>query len=389
MRDAPRWPGVALLVAGLFAAQGCTSFDTAAAEFDDVARLNESDEWPEEVDYRTDPRRFPWVIRQLDGVGSGFVFRRILGAVPIRTEVENPAALVRECMSVLSTVTNEDLALCAVAGRRLLWVAELDNEHPLNQSLAIGGVEQVMSVLGFNPVSMELPDPAVMTPAMIDSWIEALNDGWPGTRDGESLAEDKRAGYVDALRQLTQLPLGSGDRQRALIGALGKGLRLEWDPELILPTHDALRRALYHGLCMGLRRGLTSESALVRETSIRAYHHLGGADSVPHLLALIAKPTTAVSEGLNRYDEDRFVRMALVNICGQLDRERATRSERDGPAAVEFLYETLFADPDAGMRTIALEALARCLGRPIDFDRRWAERWWIEDYVPNRAAAQR
>lgn len=382
------WVGLWAAV-GSFALIGCTSVKSAVVEFDSVSRLDEAEEWPDEADYRPDPKRYPWVVRQLDGIGSGFLYRRILDIEPARTAVDNPAEMVRECIDVLAGATARDLAVCAVAARRLLWVAEVDVNQPLNQTLALGGVEQLMFALEFDPLAMQLPDSESMPPKAVDRWVATLDAGWPGNREGIALPEDQQADYLDALQKLTRLPLASGARQRALIGALDKGLRLEQDPALVQASDGALRRALYHGMAMGLRRGLSSESARVRETAIRAVHRLGGNDSVAYILGLIAKPSTSLSSGVNRYDEDRFVRLALVSMCGQLNRERAVATSAGGPAPVEFLYETFFADPDAGLKTIALEALARCLERPVSFDPEWAVRWWTDDYVPNRGAAKR
>ena len=366
----------------------CTTFGTAVAEFDSVSGLDETQEWPDEIAYRHDPKRYPWLVRKLDGIGSGWLFREVFAVEPVLTDLDNPSGLARECIEVISLTETNDLNTCAVASRRLLWVAELDGEQPLNQAVAVGGIEQVIFALGFDPLAMQLPDPERMTRQKVDAWVAMLETGWPGTRDGVPLSEEESTRYIEALEELTRLPLVSGPRQRALIGALDKGLLLETDPKLVQTTRRALRRALYHGLTMGLRRALSADSPRVRETAIRALHRLGGNDSMAYILGLIAKPSSAASRGLNRYDEDRFVRLALVGMCGQLNRERAMATSGNGPAPVEFLYETFFGDPDEGLRTVALEALARCLERPVDFDPDWAERWWTDDYVPNRRSVQ-
>ena len=377
--------GLAAAVFGCaLGAGGCTTFTTAVTEFDSVARIEGTEQWPEEVDYRHDPKRYSWFARKTDGIGSGWLLRDVFHVEPTPTEVDNPSGLARECVEVMGDKGVGDLNRIALATRRLLWVAELDVEHPLNQALALGGIEILMAALGFDPNDMQLPDPEIMTRAKVDAWVNTLDSGWPGSRPGTALVEPERSEYLVALESLTQLPLVSGRRQRALIGALDKGLMLEHDESLVEPSREALRKALYHGMSLGIRRALSSESPLVREAAIRALHQLGGIDSMPKVLELVAKPSSAAARGINRYDEDRFVRLTLVRMCGQLDRERALQSSGNGPAAVELLYETFFADPDEGLRTMALQALAQVLERDVNFEPGWAERWWSDDYVPNR-----
>lgn len=362
----------------------CTTFNTAVVEFDSVSRIEGSEQWPEEVDYRQDPKRYSWLARQTDGIGSGWLLRNVFEVEPAPTEVDNPSGLARQCVEVMGDKGETDLNTIARATRRLLWVAELDVEHPLNQALALVGIENLMLFLGFDANDMQLPDPEVMTREKVDAWVNTLDQGWPGARQGAPLPEPQRSEYVAALEHLTQLPLVSGRRQRALIGALDKGLELEDDPTLIEPSREALRKALFHGMSLGIRRALSSGSPGVREAGISALHRLGGADSVPKVLELVAKPSSSAARGINRYDEDPFVRLSLVRICGQLDKKRAMQSSGNGPAPVELLYEIFFADPDEGLRTMALQGLAQVLERDVDFEPGWAERWWSDDYVPNR-----
>ena len=42
---------------------------------------------------------------------------------------------------------------------------------------------------------------------------------------------------------------------------------------------------------------------------------------------------------------------------------------------VDFLYDTVVADDDAGLRQVALEGLALCLQRPVSFDEAWPTTW--------------
>jgi len=364
----------------------CTSFGLATSEFDAVAGLEDDKAWPDELTYRHDPLRYPWVYRQLDALGFGAIFRVILRVGRTAHDVENPSGFARERLWIMVDRAAGDLHATAMAVRRLLLVAELDEAQPMNQAVAVLGLGRLMESLDLDPMQMRFPDPSITTQAMVEAWISRLDEGWPLKRSGPRLPPDQREAYLSALASIVQLPHPSAAGQRGLIGALDRLNELEADPTLRSAARDALSRALFHGLSMGLWRALFASSARVRESAIRALHRLGGSESVPVILAWIAKPSSVAARGVNRYDDDKYVRLALVRMCGQLGTERALTASGTGPAPAEFLYETFFDDPDPGLRTVALEALAFCLRRDVSFDRKWAESWWSEDYVPHRGA---
>ncbi len=370
----------------------CVSYDVTLAEFDSVSRIADDETWPTAADYRADPERYSWMVRRLLSSGLSGLIPKALKVKPKPSVQENPTGFARESFLWLADSTDGDLRRIGQVSARLLWVAELDTEQPYNQAIAVRGVGRMMAELEFDPLQMRLPDPTITTEDRVSGWLETLNEGWPDKRKGAPLPEAKRGPYIAALDAITELPLPTAsptsqrevgaEDQRAIIRALNQGLLLERDPELIEPTRRALLRALFHGLSMGLHRALYDPSARVREAAIESIHSLGGGESVPFLLALIARRSGV--DPSSRYDEDRFVRLTLVRLCGQLGPNLAMKSYGNGPTAVELLYETFFSDPELGTRKIALQALAQCLGRPIDFDGEWAETWWRDDYVPNR-----
>lgn len=375
----------ATLACALVAAGACTPFDVAQAEFDAVAGLESETSWPAEVDYDDKPMRPPWGVRAGSSIGLGFLFRILPEFERSPYQLENPSEFARSQLATM-VARADNVTEIAETARRLLWVAELDVEQPLNQALGLRGITHLMELLGMDPTGMRPTDPNIMTRDQLESWEAILEKSWPATRPGAVLPDEDRADYLAALQGITSLPHPSSAEQRVLIGALERFSAMETDPALVEPTRQALFDAMYHGLSMGLLRGLYSRAARVREVAIHSLHRLSGPDSVPFVLALITKPSSVTARGNNRYDDDVFVRLALVRLCGQLDPERALASWGTGPAPAEFLYETLFADPDQGLRAVALEALARCLDQPISTDSAWAERWWRNEYVPNRGA---
>ncbi len=362
---------------------GCTSFQTALAEFDSVTQREGAEAEPERLVYAPAPQRYPWLVRQLDGLGVDFLVRTAFQVERSPSPVDNPLEFARERVQIVVAKARGDLPRTALAADRALWVAQVGGDQPLAQAQAVDGIAALLTDLGFDPLALQLPDPTATTETRVAAWLEALRGGWPDQR-GASFDGERRTAYAAALAALGERPLPDAADQRALIRALGRGVALERDPELVGPTQEALRRALFHGLALGLRSALFAPAPVVREAAILAFRRLGGVAAVPFVLALVAKAPAAVPSGINRFDDDRHVRLMLVGLCGQLRGDAALRGVGGGPAPIEYLYETCSADADSGLRLVALEALARALGRPIVFEGQWAERWWQDDYVPNR-----
>ena len=384
MRERRRPAAALWALLGLgWAAAACTSYRRELAEFDSVTRIDAGESWPDAADYRSDPARLSWVARRIAWLGPGDMVLDSLGVEPAPSEIENPSGFARTSAQWLTDFAVGDLDRTAEVAPRLLWMLDADEVQPMNQASALVGLERLVEPLGFVPSMMRVPDPDEMSEERVAAWLATLQQHWPTNRDGP-LEGEARAAYLDALVRMTALPQVAAADRRTLIVALDRGLANERDDELYDATRGALLRALFHGTAMGLRGSLRSEAALVREAAISALHRLGGADAVPLLLALVVKPPEAAA--LNRFDDDPFVRMTLVRICAQLDRERAMVSVGPGPAPVELLYEISSLDTLPNLRQAALEGLALVLERPVELEGDWAEAWWRDEYVPRRAA---
>lgn len=371
------------LSAGVLAvAAACTTFPTALAEFDSVSRRESAEVEPESIDYIDEPRRMPWALRQIEGLGVDNVLANVLGIDPEPTPVENPSGFARERLRILVERCGDDLDRNAAVAARALWVADLDS-YPLNQIEAIKAIGSLLERQGMNPLQAPKPDPERITHAAVTAWLQTIETGWPGARPQSSLPPEQRAAYARALAEITELPLPSPVEQRALVRAMRRGYQLENDRALQGPALAALRAAMFHALSAGLLRALESPHPDVREAVMRTARRLGGAPAVAFVLARIAKPSSIARDPVERFDAAPQVRRTLVRMCGQLSEQQARESHEGGPAAVEFLFETVSGDPDEGLRLIALEALAHCLGRPVSFDVRWAREWWL-GYVTGR-----
>ncbi|MEM7199319.1 MAG: hypothetical protein AAF628_03575 [Planctomycetota bacterium] len=374
-----------LLLALLWLPVSCMTFGTALQEFDSVTGREGIEGEPDQLEYDSAPKRFPWLVRQLDGLVVDRLLRDTLGAGPQPTPVENPREFARERLNVLIDRAGSDLQQTAIAADRALWIAELGGQQPLSQCVAVRGIAKLLARLAVDPIDAAAPDPKIATEERVAGWLAGLQQGWPDQRPSATLTGEDRASYERALTDISERALPDAANRRGLILALATAATLEQDSELRERTREATLLALFHGLSLGLRAALYDPAGAVRQTAISAFRRLSGPRAVPFVLALMSKSTATVPRGMNRFDDDRQTRLLLVRMCGQLRGEPAAASMGGGPAPVEFLYETAVADEDTGLRATALEALAYCLEREPSFDPEWAERWWHDDYVPNRS----
>jgi hypothetical protein len=165
-------------------------------------------------------------------------------------------------------------------------------------------------------------------------------------------------------------------------------VRVEPDAGLRATTEAALRVALRHLLqwtVVEAMQGTDKRLAEVRLAAIHILHREGSADAVPLILALmvVTKEEFRAANG-EHFDDDLYVRLTLVHLCGQLDEARARqkvrlpgRAEWEAVAPIEFLA-TQALNEQAKWATVAQEALCRCLGRPIDQDTDTLRAWYTE-----------
>lgn len=381
-RDRVRWLGLGAAIL-MVSAGGCTSFESAVADFDAVTRRGGQTEEPQQIDYDFAPRMMPWFVRKLSGTFVDRVLTSMFTVEPTPVQVENPVGLARDAIEVLAEKAGDRLDRIALATDRLLWVLEFGGGQPLNQRIAIRGLADFAHRLGIDPTRVPPPEPDAMPADDVQRWLATIEKLWPPERAG-ALTPEQRASYSSAVAALVKGPLPGTRDQRALVGLLGRALQLENDPELVPKVRDALLAALADAISLGLRAALFAPSPRVREASMQAFYRLGGPPALAWLLAVVSDPPSRSRPGGARFDDDSFVRLRLARMCGQLGGDDARRHVGTGPAPIEYLYETAISDEDDGLRLVALEALARSLRRPVDFDPAWAEQWWHDEYVPRR-----
>ena len=365
------------LLALALAMPACTHFDYVVGEFDSATNLSLQRGEPEKLAYQDQPKRWPWMIRSLGGSGLDWAIAWLFGIEPSPQSVDNPSGYVRERLMVLADQATGDLVMTAHAASRLLWIAEEDQVHALNQVTAIARVARMMKDLGLDPLHRPPPDDdSTRSRAEYLADRRLLAAAWPSRRP-DGLSAEQRQAYLSALFRLTEKPTAEGRQGRDLLRDLAYRVVLEGDAELRSATELALRESLANEFAQGIHRGLRSTSPEVREAATLALYELSGPQAVPFCLAVLHDRSRSGVE----FDPSPELRRTLIRICGQLRGEvlyqtAAMASGQEGPMPIRYLYETARDDREEGLRSIALEAMALSLGRPIDFDQDWADEWW-------------
>jgi hypothetical protein len=393
MHDGASALRVCAAVAAALSLVGCSvanlSYAEVVGELDSVVRFEGTGNARRLV-YQDEPLVSPWYLRFTLFYPLRPVLRGILGGRPSPSKVVNPSGHARELVAVLGDKAGSDLQACAHALQRLVPIAELD-ASPLNRVTALDAMSCVAGSLRLPLLGeMVAPEAWPAVPTQEAEWIAALRDSRPAVRPPELplLEAPARRRYADAIAGLSRRPLAAPGQRLALVQELGDALAGERDPELVEPTAAALRAALGHCLRWTVIDALQGQEPALADVRLQAaaiLHRDGGPDAVPTILALMAASPEQVREGVPRFDPHPLVLLRLVHMCGQLDAERAARSVRlpgraawEPVAPLDFLADLVLRGTArwSGLRTVAHEALCRCLGRPVDYELEWVERWY-------------
>jgi len=160
----------------------------------------------------------------------------------------------------------------------------------------------------------------------------------------------------------------------ATLHALSRAERDEADDELARATTVALRETIANDLSRTLVGMLRSPDVRQREAAARALYRVAGSHSLPLILSALSRSEA----GIHQYPPITRERRAILRLCSQTGGNVLFTRIGGGPRPIEFVYETASRDDDEGLRLLALETMARCLGRAISFDPKWADAWWRE-----------
>lgn len=387
--------GLLLGAAGLLLGGGCSVANMTHAEvlreLDSFVRVEGTPPQRQMV-YLDQGEVMPWYMRFTLFYPLRPLLRVVPGGAPAPTELANPPGHARELMHVIGHKAGAGLLRCADTTLRLVPVVELDGST-LNRIAALRAVETMTIALDLS-VACDLTeaDAWPTTSPREAEWIAAFRAGRPAARALAQADWDPQAArtYREALLGLSARPMAQSAQRLALVAELADALREETESELREPTAAALRGALHHCLRWTVIDAMAGQSPALVELRLLAasiLHRQGGVDSVPMVLALMAATAEQVRDGMPRFDPDPYVRRRLIHLCGQLDARRAAVSVRlprmaawEPIAPIDFLAEVILKEDPyySGLRTVAQEALCRCLGRPIDYDLEWVRVWYAE-----------
>ncbi len=351
---------LSLLVLLCLGSVGCVSFESAVREFDILAGIDGDEEWPTRLDYEDNAKNWAIALQEVDEEIDDWA-------------LENPSGFARDRFVALVRKSRGDLDMMARAAARTLLVLQLDDNR-LTRLEAIDGMGEILSDLQADPLEhmWMQTEPRVLTErhetAMKDLLARVPSARAPDWSAGE------REKYLEVLAALTDEPTPTINSDSVLIRALRRAAAEEPDRALRRSTNVALVRAIANAFARALHASLLAPDPAMRESALLVVYRLSGMTSLPVLLERLSAP----SQGRWRYPRTIRERRTLLRLSAQLSGDPLFLSFRGGPRPIDFLYDTLSRDDDEGLRLVALETMARCLRRPIDFDPAWAHKWWRE-----------
>ena len=373
-------------IAGVVVLSSCGSFDASAREFDSISARAADGREPSELDYQSSAMRYAWPLRWMEGTGVDVVLVRLLALSPEPVPIANPGGFARDRIAELAPLAVGDLQRVAQAAVRLLWVADLD-ANPLNQVVALRGLQLLLEDIGGDPTTMVHPSSAADIDAQLAALLAVYESGWPGSRGDAPLSEPLRSEYRDVLGALVERPLPRPTEQRNLIRSLSGAVQLETDAELRAVAQESLVAALRHGIYQSFRRSVrAAPSDAVREVAMQMLLRSSGRNGLPFVLATIARPPATVIMQGNRYDASESVRRYLIRVCAQATPEQLEESFDGGPEPIEFLYDTIAERPGSpSLRMTAMEAFCLATRRDVSYEYAKATEWY-DDFTRRKRA---
>ena len=339
-------------------AGACTSFDHTLAEFDLVCGLDENELRPGAIAYE-------------DNVTGWRIAAESAGATIPSDALENPSGFARERIIDLVDFARDDPRIAGRVAPRLLYVAIAD-PSALNRLEAVEGMADLLRDLDADVLSRVMFD--VAEARARSDLLDTLATLVPAGRQQPQLEAGPRARYVEILSAVASGPFVSPIDDIRAVYLLSAAERAETDAELAGATLDALRNTMANGLSRTLVGMLRSPDVRQREAAARNLYQIAGAGALPMILSALSLS----DGGAYRYPLGASERRALLRLCSQTGGEVLFTRFADGPRPIEFVYDTAARDEEPGLRLLALETMARCLGRSVSFDPRWADEWWRE-----------
>ena len=354
------------------------SYSIARGEFDSVTAFPVAGEDEGGFAFRAEVERWPWTVRLFYGSGFDWLLAQIFALEPSARPADNPSWLARDRLVEMTEYRTQSLGHLADVAARALWLAARDPQ-PLDQVVAIECLERVLADLGIDPLTSALAESGgEATLAAIASDFAALEAGAPWRRGGRLPTALETRLTAAALQRLTARPHPSAEMGRRLLRFLHRAAAAETEPVWRANYVAALVAVvgLEGARMLRIKLSASDEGVQrdeVRRAAILALLRLSGPRAVPFCVHHL------VRSGAGSIDSSERIRRFVVRLCASLPREFVDLRVGEGPSPVEFLYDVVKDEKEqAGIRAVALEALAICLDRDTSHDPAWADAWWQE-----------
>jgi hypothetical protein len=334
-------------------------------------------------------------------VSKWYMHNSLLG--PIRTPLgwtfgrravitlENPGQHVRDLLAALPDQTNANIVMCGAAASRFCWLAILDL-NPETQVLAVDGLADVCRQLDINPFEGDFNESLIPLDAGKEETARAGLRLFAPPENGRRRADEDLTSYQIALEQISSGPLGRTDEMFRLIDDLSALYAVEPAKEPRKWIAEALKKAISYStyaVLLGTIKSRSRRLAELRLCAMEQIRRLGGARTVPLLLAIMTASPQELAAGLSSFTRDSLVQLRLIHYCGQLKGELANtmvrlpgREQWASPTPNQFLARTILNERAyySKVRTPAIVALTWSLGRPrVDPDPAWVRKWLEEN----------
>lgn len=369
----------------LLLAGSCTSYPSLIQEFDSLAGWDARKQVePDTLGYKDTAKRFPWLVRQLEWTGMADLMAVLLAFEAETMPVEQPASFARSRISSMAAAALDRLDRMCEMCWRLLMVIEKD-ETPLNRVFAIHEIAKIAAV--FRTKELEPgEDGLVVDPARAAAFrarakklVAVLERGWP--RAGTERSSELRDAYATALRDLSVLDAGSLEHERSRLRAMLDAVHSEFDQAVHGLAVSYLFRCLQSAVNRGLAAGVRDGDPHVRLAAVTELFRLGPR-TLPWILwrldrrtkELLPEPLAATAP----IDEDVDVRRRVLHLCWAVPAAVAGEKFEGGISALQVLVDAALHDPERSLQTLAREALAFHVRRPVDPTGSWIPAWWAE-----------
>lgn len=355
-------------------------------------------EEPEELEWHTEARRYPWIYRQFES-SLMTMFADATGVQRVMHPVKNPAGFASDRILWLAELAGSDLLQIGESTWRLLFVIDRD-PSPLHRIYAAQGLGVLLQTFAKRDASREGlrvvgPEHLGLQEGDGSSYrlaarklLPRIEAAWISVREDEMLSGGGREDFAQAVDALAKLKTGNLEQERLRLRLLLEAVRFEPFRPLQERLAGSLVYAVQSAAVHGLRRSLLDRDGDLRNAALETLSELGGPALLPRLLQILEARPEVLANTSFHCDPDPGVRRALVHRYWSGNADLAEEQFGRGRSGFEFLHELADSDPELSLRILAADALAWLLGREADPFGEWIPEWWQSHRERIRGQAQ-